>query len=82
MIGNRGHVRIGVRLDGGRHLTPQQLEVVKYIGIGLERREIALAMGIELRAVDSHRERALRVLALRNNVDLAKWSIMAGYVTL
>jgi DNA-binding NarL/FixJ family response regulator len=79
-----GHpnARIGLRLDGGRHLTPHQLTVAKYIGIGLERNEIALAMGVSLRTVDMHRENAIRALQLRNNVDLAKWCIMAGYVTL
>jgi len=82
MITEHANTRVALRLDGGRHLTPAELRVVKYIAIGLERKEIALATGLKIRSVDSHRENALRRLQLRNNVDLAKWAIMAGLVSL
>lgn len=76
------NVRVAHRIADRGHLTPAELRVVKYIAIGLERREIALATGLAVRTVDSQRIDALRKLELRNNVDLAKWAIMAGYVSL
>lgn len=74
--------KVAIRIAGVGHLTPAELRVVKYIGIGLERREIALATGLAVRTIDSQRIDAMRKLGLRNNVDIAKWAIMAGYVTL
>lgn len=74
--------KIAQRIAGVGHLTPAELRVVKYIAIGLERREIALATGLAVSTIDAQRIYALRRLGLRNNVDLAKWAIMAGYVTL
>lgn len=74
--------RIAQRIGDRGHLTPAELRCVKYIAIGLERREISLATGLSVRTVDAQRIFALRKLGLRNNVDLVKWAIMAGYVTL
>lgn len=74
--------RVAVPIAGVGHLTPAELRVAKYIALGLERKEIALATGLAVRTIDSQRADALKKLGLRNNVDLALWAVRAGYVSL
>ena len=74
--------RVAVRIAGVGHLTPAELKVTKYVALGLERTEIALATGLRIRTVDCYRERARKKLGFKNDVQLALWAVRAGYVSL
>jgi DNA-binding CsgD family transcriptional regulator len=41
-------------------------------------REIAKALGISIKTVDTHRGHVLKKMKLKNNVALALWCVRAG----
>ena len=61
-------------------LTRTQLEVAKQLALGENRREIAAALGVSVKTVDSHRLAVLQRLNLKNEVLLARAAIAAGVV--
>lgn len=62
-------------------LTERELEVIQAIARGVPNREIAKALGINLKTVEGHRAHALKKLNCRNNIELVKRMIRDGAVT-
>jgi len=62
-------------------LSPRELEVAQMLVRGFTNREIAAALAISVKTVDTHRGNALRKLELRNNVALALRAVREGLVT-
>lgn len=62
-------------------LSARELEVAMMLATGNTNREIAEAMGISIKTVDTHRGHVLKKLGLRNNVALVKRMIRDGVVT-
>jgi len=63
-------------------LTPREREVLTCIAEGLTNREIAEALVISHKTVDRHRENIMRKLNLHSRVELVKYAIEKGLITL
>ncbi len=63
-------------------LTERELEVAEAIARGVPNREIAKALGLSVKTVDTHRAHALKKLGCRSNIDLVKRMIRDGVVPL
>lgn len=62
-------------------LTPREQEVLTYIAEGYTNREIAEALVISIKTVDRHRENIMHKLNLHNRVELVKYAIERGLIT-
>jgi two-component system response regulator NreC len=63
-------------------LTPREREVLTYIAEGYTNREIAEALTISHKTVDRHRENIMRKLNLHSRVELVKYAIEKGLITI
>lgn len=59
-------------------LSPREVEVLRGLSRGYTNREIAGALGISVKTIDTHRGHLLKKLALRNNADLTRFAIRHG----
>jgi DNA-binding NarL/FixJ family response regulator len=70
--------------SGGRPrtslLTPREEQVTKLIAEGHTSKEIAAALHISVKTVDSHRANVLQKLGMRDRLDLARFAIRTGLV--
>jgi len=62
-------------------LTPREREVLTYIAEGYTNREIAEALVISVKTVDRHRENIMHKLNLHNRVELVKYAIEKGLIS-
>lgn len=62
-------------------LTPREREVLTYIAEGYTSREIAEALVISIKTVDRHRENIMQKLNLHNRVELVKYAIEKGLIS-
>jgi two-component system response regulator NreC len=62
-------------------LTPREREVLTYIAEGYTNREIAEALVISVKTVDRHRENIMQKLNLHSRVELVKYAIEKGLIT-
>jgi len=61
-------------------LTPRELEVLKLIAEGQNSKEIATALVLSIKTVESHRANILRKLGMRDRVDLTRYAIRRGLI--
>ena len=64
---------IGGRVGGDDALTAMELRLATLVGAGHTSREVAAALFISVRTVDSHLGRVYRKLGLRSRTELAVW---------
>jgi DNA-binding CsgD family transcriptional regulator len=57
------------------HLTPREREVLAHIANGCASRDIAAALGISLRTVETHREHLNRKLGVSSLAGLIRYAI-------
>ena len=62
-------------------LTDREREVLTYIAEGYTNREIAEALVISHKTVDRHRENIMRKLNLHSRVELVKYAIDKGFIS-
>lgn len=62
-------------------LTPRESEVLTYIAEGATNREIAQVLVISVKTVDRHRENIMRKLHLHSRVELVKYAIEKGLIS-
>jgi two-component system response regulator NreC len=62
-------------------LTPREREVLTHIAEGYTNREIAENLVISVKTVDRHRENIMQKLNLHNRVELVKYAIEKGLIT-
>ena len=62
-------------------LTPREREVLTYIAEGFTNREIAEALVISIKTVDRHRENIMQKLNLHSRVELVKFAIEKGLIS-
>ncbi|RME47260.1 MAG: DNA-binding response regulator [Chloroflexi bacterium] len=62
-------------------LTPREREVLVLIAEGLTNREIAEKLVISIKTVDRHRENIMRKLNLHKRVELVKYAIEKGLIS-
>jgi len=67
---------------GVQSLTVREREVLIRIADGLSNKEIADALGLGVRTVETHRERAMRKLDIHSVAGLTKYALAQGWVTL
>lgn len=58
-----------------RKLTRREVEIIRLIAIGRKSREIAAALGISVKTVETHRANIMNKLALRNIAELIHYAI-------
>ena len=77
-----------VRGNNGEHaapvmrLTPREREVLLHIADGMSNKEIACALTIGVRTVETHRERIMRKLDIHTIAGLTRFAISQGLVSL
>ena len=62
-------------------LTAREKEVLQFIGDGKTSKEIAGLLSITALTVNNHRRNIMRKLNVKRNVDLVKYAIQSGYIT-
>ncbi len=62
------------------NLTPRELETARYLALGWTCKEIAAALGISVKTIDTHRAHVLQKLKLRLNADIARWGMVHGVI--
>ena len=63
-------------------LSARELEVLRHLADGKSSKEIAVAMGISVKTVETHRSNLLRKLNLHSVVALVRYAIVHGLVDL
>lgn len=61
-------------------LSPRELEVVALVASGRSNKEVAQALGISVRTVETHRARVMQKLGLQGAAALTLWAIGKGLV--
>jgi len=82
----RARLRINLDPDDSRiiletkmsGLTPRELDVLREVGMGKSRKQIAAAMGIASNTVAVHTNRIMQKLAIHDRVGLARFAIKVG----
>ncbi len=59
-------------------LTRRELEVLRLIGRGLARKQIAAALFLSVKTIDAHQAHILRKLGVESRMDLVRFAIRAG----
>jgi DNA-binding NarL/FixJ family response regulator len=84
LSGSAQHALMREWLDGGHEpedpLTPRELEVVKLIAEAYTNKQIADALGLAEKTVESHRANVFSKLAMRDRVELVRYAIRRGLV--
>jgi two-component system nitrate/nitrite response regulator NarL len=65
-----------------RVLTQREREVLAHIAEGCSNKEIACALGVGVRTVETHRERIMRKLDIHSIAGLTRFAIAKGVITL
>lgn len=60
------------------HLTPREVEVLRLIGKGLSRVQIAKELSRSAKTVDGHQDRLMRKLGIGSRADLMRFAIREG----
>ncbi len=63
-------------------LTAREIEVLKLIVKGYTNRQIADALSISVRTVESHRSNIVTKLNVRSRVDLVRYAVRHGYINI
>lgn len=71
---------LGDRESSSGQLSTREKEVLKMIADGKSNKEIANALFISVRTVESHRASILRKLNLKNTADLVKYALQKGHI--
>ena len=64
----------------GAPLTPREREVLQLLAEGKTNKEVAAALGIGLKTVETHRMNLMAKLGLHSVVDLVRYAIRNGIV--
>jgi DNA-binding NarL/FixJ family response regulator len=60
-------------------LTPRELEILRLIGKGLSRVEIATELSRSAKTIDGHQERIMRKLGIDSRTELVRFAIREGF---
>ncbi|MEY4387731.1 MAG: hypothetical protein RLY20_3014, partial [Verrucomicrobiota bacterium] len=70
------------QIGGVQPLTVREREVLIRIAEGLSNKQIAGALNLGVRTIETHRERAMRKLGIHSVAGLTKYALSQGWVTL
>ncbi|HEY7249298.1 MAG TPA: response regulator transcription factor [Methylomirabilota bacterium] len=68
----------GEAAGGGGPLTPRQREVVSLIATGKTMKQIAVALGMSPRTVETHKYQAMETLGFQTTAELIRYAIAHG----
>ncbi len=60
-------------------LTPREVEIIRLIGKGLSRTEIAKELSRSAKTVDGHQERIMKKLGIESRAELMRFAIREGF---
>lgn len=63
-----------------RPLTKREEEIVRLISGGLRNKEVAKALGISVKTVETHRVNIMNKLALQNLAQLIRYAVQKGLI--
>jgi DNA-binding NarL/FixJ family response regulator len=66
------------RTPATRHITPRQRDVVRLLAEGRTMKEIASALGLSPRTVETHKYQAQEALGLKTTADLIRYALEHG----
>jgi len=72
---------VGKQSRDSSSMSPRETQVLVAITEGLSSKEIANRLGMSLRTVETHRERIMRKLNIRNVAGLTQFAIFKGLIT-
>lgn len=77
--------RDGVRLAGAvttklSQLSDREMEVLRYLAMGLSKKEVAANMHLSVKTIQNHADRLMQKLAIHDRVELARFAIREGVV--
>ncbi len=61
-------------IDNLESLSRRELQVLRRLALGSTNKEIAQSYNISVKTVDTHRQRILKKLGLRNNADISRFA--------
>ncbi len=67
-----------MQLDREIDLTPTETRVIQFVAKGMANREIADALGVSQRTIESHVSNMLGKTGLHNRTELARWAMESG----
>ncbi|MDX2273793.1 MAG: response regulator transcription factor [Cyanobacteriota bacterium] len=67
-----------MQLDPKIELTPTETRVIQYVAKGMSNREIAEALNVSQRTIESHVSNMLGKTGLHNRTELARWAMESG----
>lgn len=65
---------------GETPLTPREIEILRLLAGGMSNREVASALGLSARTVETHRSRLMAKLQLRSFSELVRYAIRHNFV--
>ncbi len=63
-----------------RPLTKREAEIVRLVSGGLRNKEVAKALGISVKTVETHRVNIMNKLALQNLAQLIRYAVQNGLI--
>ena len=69
-----------VSVEKIQNLTNRQLEVLIRVAQGMSAKEAAHDLHITEKAVESHKYRLMRILGVRDRIELCRWAIREGII--
>jgi DNA-binding NarL/FixJ family response regulator len=66
------------RVQGLGHLTPREMEILRYYSLGFGCVEIASRLSLSPKTVSTHKTNGMRKLGLKSTADLVRWAIEHG----
>jgi two-component system, NarL family, response regulator NreC len=79
----QGYLQAADRGDTGlprEGLTPRERDIIRFVAEGYKSKEIAEALSISLKTVETHRANTMKKLGLRNVAEMTAYAIQEGLV--
>lgn len=70
------------RDESTQSLTSRELEILRLVAQGFNTKEIANNLSLSVKTIDAHRQHIMNKLNIHNTVDLTKYAIRAGLISL
>jgi DNA-binding NarL/FixJ family response regulator len=65
----------------GEALSDREIEVLRYVGRGFAKKQIAEMLGISVKTVDKHVTSVMEKLDIHDRVELALYAVREGFIS-
>jgi DNA-binding NarL/FixJ family response regulator len=65
----------------GAALSEREVEVLRYVGRGYAKKQIAEMLGISVKTVDKHVTSVMEKLDIHDRVELALYAVREGFIS-